>query len=561
MIDELAISSLGVIEQARLELSPGLTVVTGETGAGKTLVVTALQLLVGARADSSLVRHGEQAAHVEARFVPAPDGAGEWSDGEDELVVHRELRTEGRSRVRLGGRLATVGALEELLGPVVEVHAQDEHVQLRRPEVQRALLDRFAGPEQLAAVAAHRAAHSALHAARRERERLEGDARERLRLAERLRHEVDEIDAAGLDPEVDDGIDTELDVLEHAEDLVAGAHAAAAALGSDGAGEPIGVAVETLRRLPVADAELEELGARVRGLAAEAADVASSLRLHAEVLDLDPSRLERLRARRRQLRELFRRYGADVAAVLAHAEQARAELEELEQLESDREGLDARIEELRDVAAGTAAVVTSGREAAAGTLAAAVDGHLADLGMPHARFSVALEPLDAPGAEGAERVAYLLAPNPGLPPAPVDRAASGGERSRVALAVEVALADVEGAQVLVFDEVDAGIGGATALAVGEKLRTLAHGGQGRQVLCVTHLAQLAAYADVHHVVDKSVVDGRTVTKVRRVADQERVGDVARMLGGDAGGEAGRAHARSLLERAGVVGSAPEQGAA
>jgi DNA repair protein RecN (Recombination protein N) len=552
VIDELAIEHLGVIEAARLELAPGLTVVTGETGAGKTLVVTALQLLLGARADSGLVRHGSEAAHVEARFTPAPPGAQDWlDDGSNELVVHREVRAEGRSRVRVGGRLATVGTLSEVLGPVVEVHAQDAHASLRRPEVQRALLDRFAGPAHLDDLAAHRELHAQLVAVVRRREELAGDERERLRTVDRLRYEVSEIEAAGLDPEVDGRLPAELAVHEHAEELVAALHGAAEAVGSEGAGEPLGVAVGALRRLPVADETLDRLRERAESLAAESADLAVELRGHAEDLDLDPGHLAQLRARERRLQELFRRYGDDVPAVLAHGATAADDLARLEALEADRDGLDGRVAELGERATATAATVTAGRRRAAADLATAVDGHLADLGMPHASFIVEVAPGEL-GHDGADRVRYLLAANPGEPPAAVDRAASGGERSRVALAIEVALADVEGADVLVFDEVDAGIGGATALAVGEKLRRLAHGAHPRQVLCVTHLAQLAAYADVHHVVEKQVVDGRTTTRVRRVAEEQRVAEVARMLGGDPDGDAGRAHAATLLERAGVA---------
>lgn len=548
MIEELQIRSLGVIEDASLDLSPGLTVVTGETGAGKTMLVTALQLLLGARAEQGLVRHGEQGAWVAARVRPVPASAGSWT-ADDELVVERELRAEGRSRARIGGRLAPVGALAEALGDHVEVHAQGEHARLARPAAQRVLLDRFAGAAHATALERHAETVRAWRDARDRLDRLEEDARERQRTLDRLRHELDEIEQVAPDPATDGDLDEQLAVLEHAEELALAAERAATAMSSDGVGSPLGEATDALRRLPASDPVLDDAAGRVLAIAEEARDLTATLRARAEELGADPARLETLRARRRRLGELFRRYGADVPAVLAHAEEAAKRLTALEDEEADAGSLVTQVESLRDRATETAATVSAGRQRAATALTTAVDERLSQLGMPHARFHVELEPTDL-SAQGVERVAFLLAANPGEPPASLQRAASGGERSRVALAVEVALADVEGAGVLVFDEVDAGIGGATAMAVGEQLRALAHTGAARQVLCVTHLAQLAAFADVHHRVTKQVVDGRTTTTVTRVTDDRRAAELARMLGGDASDEAGLAHARTLLARAG-----------
>ncbi|MFT4745134.1 MAG: DNA repair protein RecN (Recombination protein N) [Nitriliruptoraceae bacterium] len=547
MIDELQIRSLGVIEEATLELSPGLTVVTGETGAGKTMVVTALQLLLGARAPTGLVRHGAAGAWVAARFVPVPESAREWTD-EDELVVERELRTEGRSRARIGGRLAPVGALADAVGPHVEVHGQGEHARLARPREQRALLDRFAGDAHHAALQAHRAAHAALLEARDRRTGLHDDARERQRTIDRLRHELAEIESVAPDADADAGLGGRLAVLEHAEELAAAAHRAAEAIGSDGAGEALGEALDALRRLPAADPVLDAAHERIVAVVEEARDIAGTLRGYVHDLDADPEELELLRARQRELQELFRRYGVDVTAVLDHGASAAKQLMELEDADADADALDQRVIELGAAAVASAAHVTQGRRAAARRLEAAVDGLLGELGMPHATFLVELASSEL-SSHGGEQIAFLLAANPGEPPASLERAASGGERSRVALAIEVALADAEGASVLVFDEVDAGIGGATAMAVGEQLARLARTGAGRQVLCVTHLAQLAAFADVHHVVTKQVVGERTVTTVRRIADDARAAELSRMLGGDAGGDAGLAHAAAMLEEA------------
>jgi DNA repair protein RecN (Recombination protein N) len=551
VIDELHIRGLGVIEDASLRLAPGLTVVTGETGAGKTMLVTALELLLGARADSGLVRSGADAALAEAVIAPPPAEAADWvGEGDEELVVSREIPADGRSRARIGGRLAPVSALAEVLGRHVEVHAQHEHVRLTRPEVQRQLLDRYAGDPHGRTLAAYREAHTAWRELTRRRDRLEADARERARELDRLRFEVAEIDAAQLDPDADEDLGRELELLAHAEEVQLAAATAAGALGSEGAQEPLGVAVDALRRLAVDDATLDELRGRADALAAEASELAADVRAFGEATEADPHRLAALQERQALVRQLTRKYGADVSAVLAYADEARMRLEALEAEEADAGDLDRQLVDAEERLRGLAEDVRRGRRTAAGRLAEVVDGHLADLAMPHGRFQVEVEPLDDGEltADGGDRVTFLLAPNPGEPARPLAQASSGGERSRVSLAVEVALADIDDASVLVFDEVDAGIGGATAMAVGEKLARLAAGGAGRarQVLCVTHLAQLAAFADVHHVVEKGLRDGRTVTTTRQVAADDRVPELSRMLGGDAAATAGLEHARELL---------------
>ena len=555
MLEELHIRGLGVIEDATLRFAPGLTVVTGETGAGKTMLVTALELLLGARADSGLVRAGTAVALAEAVVAPVPAEAAPWADPDDDvLIVSREVPADGRSRARIAGRLAPVSALDEVLGRFVEVHAQHEHVRLQRAEVQRRLLDRYAGEPHARTLDAYRHAHERWRELLSRRDRLAADARERARELDRLRFEVAEIDRAELDTEVDEALDREVDRLAHAEELRTAAATAAAALGSDGAQEPVGVAVEALRRLAVADPALDELRERLTGLTAELSELALDVRAYGEDVAADPARLEELNERKRLVTGLRRKYGADVASVLAYADEARDRLATLERDEADVDDLGARVAAAHEEAQRLAAQVREGRRTAAERLAEVVDGHLADLGMPHARTAIAVTvlPDDDLTADGGDRVAFLLAPNPGEPARPIAQAASGGERSRMALAIEVALADVDDAQVLVFDEVDAGIGGATAMAVGEKLARLAAGtggGVARQVLCVTHLAQLAAFADVHHVVEKGLAGGRTVTTTRHVADEDRVAELARMLGGDPTATAGTEHARELLRTA------------
>jgi DNA repair protein RecN (Recombination protein N) len=558
VIEELHIRGLGVIEDATLRLAPGLTVVSGETGAGKTMLVTALSLLLGARADATLVRTGAPAAFVDAVVSPPPPEAEGWiGEDDDHLIVSREIPADGRSRARVAGRLAPVSALAEVLGRHVEVHAQHEHVRLSRPEVQRGLVDRYAGDPHARVLATYRERYATWRELLDRRNRLHADARERARELDRLRFEVDEIDTAELDPELDDQLDRALERLANADELERGAAIASAALGSDGAQEPLGVAVDALRRLPVDDPELDRLRSRLEGVVAETAELAVDVRAYGEAVDADPARLAELQERKRLVASLTRKYGIDVPAVLMWADEARARLLELEAEEQDADALDDRLAEAHAGVLAAAEDLRRGRRAASDVLADVVDGHLAELGMPHARFSVSVEPLppDELAASGGDRVTFLLAPNPGEPARAIAQAASGGERSRVSLAIEVALADVDDARVLVFDEVDAGIGGATAMAVGRKLARLAagEGDRRRQVLCVTHLAQLAAFADVHHVVEKGLTAGRTVTTARQIAETERVAELSRMLGGDATAEAGLEHARELLEQARATG--------
>lgn len=568
MIEELHIRALGVIEDVSLRLAPGLTVVTGETGAGKTLLVTALGLLLGGRGSGDLVRAGAEAALVEALVaVPAaltagrPDataGAEAATDGpgwelaeEGVLALVREVPRDGRSRVRVGGRLGTVGTLRDLLGPHVELHGQDEHRRIERPAVQRRLLDRTAGADHAAALTAYATAHARWQEVRRRRELLATDARERTRRREQLRAERDEIAAVGIDPERDGRIDSDLDRLIHADELGAALATAAAELGADGAGDALGRAAAALRRLPAEDRELAALVDRVGALVREASELAADLASVAGDVEADPARLEALQLRKRDLTALMRRFGATPADVLAHHDAVAAELADLEALEADADGLEAAESDALAEVMAAGAVVTAGRTAAAERLEVQVAGHLADLGLGHAALHVEVRPAPGqPGPEGLDEVRFLLAANPGEPAVPLGDGASGGERSRVALALEVALAEVDDAAVLVFDEVDAGVGGTTALAIGEKLARLAGGGpRSRQILCVTHLAQVAAFADVHHVVEKEVRDGRTVTVVREVAEADRVRELSRMLGGEATAEKGLEHAAGLLEAA------------
>jgi len=587
VIEELHIRSLGVIEDVSLQLAPGLTVVTGETGAGKTMLVTALELLLGARASADLVRTGSDAAHIEAvlavptdhvrqddqgratRRAQDPDSAVDasehaadvaevdeqdhWTAAEDGLlIVGRELSASGRSKARIGGRLVPVSGLSSLLSGHVEVHGQHEHVRLERSDVQRALLDRFAGGEHLERLAAYRAAYRSWRALVARRAAVVSGVQERARRIDQLESEIAAIGALSIDLGRDVDIAAELDVRMNAEELRRQAEAARSALSEGAAADGIAAALVALRRLPVQDATLQELEVRVTSVSRELGELVVDLAAYASSVEVDEEELDRLQARRRDLDGLRRRFGPELDDVLAHAEAAQRELAELLELDADAQGLDAQVAAALAEARTRGERLGASRRQAAEELASLVGTHLADLALAHATVEIRVEMRDGaePGPEGLDEVDFLLAANPGERPARLGAGASGGERSRVALAIEVALAEVDDAAVLVFDEVDAGIGGSTAIAVGQKLARLASSGpRPRQVLCVTHLAQVAAFADVHHVVEKQVRDGRTVTTVRRVADEGRVEELSRMLGGEATAEAGLDHARRLLEAA------------
>jgi len=556
MLEALRIRDLGVIDEAELTFGPGLNVLTGETGAGKTMIVHALELLLGRRADADQVRHGAASALVEGCIRPVPPSAAEWAE-DGELIVAREVSAAGegsRSRARVNGRMAPVSTLAEIAGACVDVHGQHESVRLADPQMQRDLLDRSGGAAVRRALEAYRAAWQAWTDERAERERLSGDARERARERDRLRFELDEIASAAPEPGESGRLAAELSRLEHAEGLLAAAGAAGDALGAEGAARDLlGTAQAALRPAGGLDPGLDALAARVEAAAAEIQDLVMDLRGYAEGLELDPVRLESLRERHALLAELTWKYGpqeqprgtVDTDAVLQAAAAFAQELARLDDEAARASASDGRLAELEAAVRALGAELRAARAAAATRLCATVEGHLAELAMPGARLDVALEPAE-PGPHGTERIVFSLAANPGEPSLPLARAASGGERSRVALAVRLALADADDTPVLVFDEVDAGIGGAVAQAVGRKLAELA---RGRQVLCVTHLAQLAAFADVHFTVDKTQRGGRTVATVRALDEESRVVELSRMLSGSPDSELAAGHAAELRQAA------------
>jgi DNA repair protein RecN (Recombination protein N) len=568
MLGELRIRDLGVIDDARLEVSPGLNVLTGETGAGKTMVVDALTLLLGERADPGAVRAGRTAALVEGRLAVGGDGevaaalaAAGVADEDGEVVVARQVLAEGRSRAQLQGRMATVAAIAEVVRPLVEVHGQHEFQRLLRPAVQRELLDRFAGDKVLALREEFGTGWRRLRAVERELAELAARARDRSREAELLRYQLEEIEAAGVRVGELDELDAEAERLTNAESLREAAVLAWQLLEGEedaGAATALGAAARTVSGPGRHDEALGELAERAAGLAAEVADLASSLRAYAEGVLADPERLDAVQSRIAQLRDLLRKYGDDEAAVLANAERAAARLAEIEGGAVRSEALEAEAAALRSRLAEVGGSLSARRAQAAAELARAVQAELRDLAMPNAELRMLVEQDEDPsglevagrrlaaGEEGLDRVEIQLSANPGLPMRPLAKAASGGELSRVMLALRVVLAGVDRTPTLVFDEVDAGVGGRTAAAVGRRLAVLA---RHHQVLVVTHLPQIAAWADRHFVVEKRSDGAQTSTAVHTLDADGRITELSRMLSGMEGSGLARAHAEELLAAA------------
>jgi DNA repair protein RecN (Recombination protein N) len=528
VLTELHIENLGVLDRLDLALGPGLTAVTGETGAGKTMLVEALELLVGGRADASIVRPGAAEARVDGRFVVGEE--------KDDLVLTRVVPAEGRSRAYVDGRPATAAALAELAAGIVDLHGQHSHQSLLGVAAQRNALDRFGGID-LTPLQATRARLTELDA---ELATLGGDERARAREIDLLRFQADEIESARLDDAGEErALEDEEDVLADAVDhRQAGAEAHAILADDGGARDALAAALAAIAgRAPYRDA-----GDRTAALLAELDDVIGEVRRVADGIEEDPARLAEVRQRRQLLRDLCRKYGDDVAEVIRFGAGVGARLAELDGYEQRAAELDAARRDAIGAERAAARAVGEARRAAAPRLVAAVTERLRRLAMPHAEVAVEVgeHPDDHPG----DTVRFLLAANPGAPLLPLSRVASGGELARTMLALRLVLSDdaTSSPTTLVFDEVDAGIGGATAIAVGEALAEVA---ARHQVLVVTHLAQVAARAACHVVVTKHVARNVTTATAQLVVDDDRVDEVARMLSGT-DGDAARRHALELL---------------
>ncbi len=554
MLCELRVENLLLIERAELRLAPGLNVLTGETGAGKTVLAHALDLLLGGRAKPGVVRPGAAEAYVEGVFELPAALRGELGErlpaDAEEVVLARRIGADGRTRALVNGRSATVGDLRELAQPLITFYGQHEHRRLTLAAAQLDVLDGFCGEAQLA----RRSKVAAAHASAREAEAALAELRDLAGAREReldlLDFELAEIEAADPSEEEALALRAERERLRHVEALRGAALGAAEAAGADESGiaSLLSFAGRGLLGARDIDPALDALGERWQALALETGDLARELRAYADGLDAEPGRLDAVEERLAVLERLERKHGGTIAGALAHAETCRARRAELAGAEVAIESATARLEQARAALAAGAGALRKARAAAAPKLSRAVRARLDDLAMKGAAFEIELTERE-PGPAGADTVEFLIAPNPGVPAGPLRETASGGELSRVMLALMgVAAQGAGGGQTLVFDEVDAGIGGQTARAVGDQLRDLA---AGRQVICITHLPQVASLAARHFSIAKDLSRTPAQTTVTELRDGEVVSELARMLGADdddADGAA-RRHAEELLRAA------------
>jgi DNA repair protein RecN (Recombination protein N) len=543
VLRELHISGLGVIDDLELELHPGLNVLTGETGAGKTMVTIGLSLALGGRGAASLVRPGARAAGAQARFDATPaviDGG--WAE-EGEVVLARQVTADGRSVARIGGQLAPVSALAELGSGLVEMHGQHQGLRLLATAAQTGFLDRFAGAGHLALVAELEAVARRLRAVRTRLEELHEGAREREREADLLAYQVREIRAANPAPGERATLEVEEGRLAHAERLLElSARAEASLSGEEAGADALRSAAAALRAAADLDPSAGGFAARAAELSEVAGELARDVRGYGERLQLDPGRLEDVRQRIGVLRDLERKYGADEAEVLAFVERAASRLVELGSAEDASAELSAELEEAQARLGDLAARVSRGRRAAAPELARALVAELEELGMEGARAEVSLVELPEIGPSGGERAEFLFAGGTAQALLPLAKVASGGELSRTMLACRSVMVDLDDVPTLVFDEVDAGIGGRAATAVGRRLSRL---GARRQVIVVTHLPQIASFADRHVRVEKR----RGTATVQVLDDRGRVEELSRMLSGLPESVSASVHAEELLAQA------------
>ncbi|MFL5827700.1 MAG: DNA repair protein RecN [Thermoleophilaceae bacterium] len=559
MLLELRIENLLLIERAELRLGSGLNAITGETGAGKTMLAQALDLLLGGKPKTGIVRPGAGEAYVEGVFSVPPglldepalaDLRERLPEEDEEIVLSRRVGADGRTRAFVQGRSAGASDLRELGGRLVAFYGQHEHRRLAVASAQLEILDGFCGDKHLAERAALAEAHARVTALERELEELRARAGASDRERDLLAYELEEIDELGPSEDEKSGLLGERERLRRLDALREASGAGAEALAPEDS-EGLGVGgllaqVEQLADgLQGVDPALDSLAERLRALRIEADDLGAELRRYESGLEGEPGRLEQVEERLTIYDRLERKHGGTVEAVLEHARRCREALERLDDVDDSLERIEADLARARRDEDERAEKVSRGRVKAAPKLAERVLGELSELAMDGASFEVRLEPRDVRARTGDERVELLIAPNPGVPAQPLRETASGGETSRVMLAL-MSVASSGGAETLVFDEVDAGVGGQTARVVGEKLRALA---AGRQVLCITHLPQIASLAEHHFRIEKSAEGELARTSVEPLADEAVLEELCRMLGADASDAGARRHAEELLAAA------------
>jgi DNA repair protein RecN (Recombination protein N) len=554
VLHELRVENLLLIERAELRLGPGLNALTGETGAGKTVLAHALDLLLGGKPRAGIVRPGASEAYVEGVFaLPAAlrdTLADRLPEDADELVLARRVSAEGRTRAYLGGRSATAADLAEIGGALLSFYGQHEHRRLTLAGAQLEILDGFCGSDQTARRQAFAAAYARERSLREDLEALRARAGARDRELDLLEWELEEIDRADPSEAEEELLLAERERLRHTTALLSAAGGAAAALtgdeaGGEGAAVALAGAARGLEATRGVDPALDALADRAQALAVEADDLAGELRRYGEAVEAPPGRLDEVEERLTLLDRLKRKHGGTIAAVLTHASECRRRRDELAGAEEALGAGEQRLREVRAELSDRAETLRAARREAAGALAEAVIERLSALAMEGASFEARLSRRDGYGPSGGDEVEFLIAPNPGVPAGPLRETASGGELSRVMLAL-MGVAAEAGPMTLVFDEVDAGIGGQTARAVGEQLKALA---AGRQIICITHLPQIASLADRHFTIVKDTTGATARTTVTRLDRREVVGELVRMLGAEDGDAAARRHARELLKAA------------
>jgi DNA repair protein RecN (Recombination protein N) len=554
---ELRIENLLLIERAELRLGPGLNAITGETGAGKTILAHSFDLLMGGKARPQIVRPGAPEAYVEGVFE-LPDGllddpelaeiAERLPEQSSELPVGRRVSASGRTSAFLAGRSASAADLQLLGSRLLAFYGQHEHRKLTLASAQLETLDGFAGDQHLERRRAYREAHGEVLRIERELARIREREGARERDLDILRYELEEIEAVKPEPAEEADLVPERDRLRHAEALRGAAAEALAALSGDdaGANEALGAAESALTARDGVDPELDRLAESAKGLRLELQELAGELRDYAEGIEAEPGRLEQLEERLDALERLKRKHGGSIESVLAHAEHCRNEIDAIEGAGERTDELEAELSEALKRRTDLGAQLSQVRAKAARRLEKRVAAELEQLAMEGAKLEVSLEPHpEGFGPLGQERVTFRAATNPGMPIAPLRDAASGGELSRLMLAL-AGQGAAGGGATYVFDEIDAGIGGNTARAMGERLLDL---GAERQVLCITHLPQVASLAQTHFRIEKSIAGGQATATVERVDGDELVAEIVRMLGGNDGDEAANRHARKLLKAA------------
>jgi DNA repair protein RecN (Recombination protein N) len=559
MLLELRIENLLLIERAELRLEPGLNAITGETGAGKTILAHSFDLLMGGRARDGVVRPGASEAYVEGVFeLPAgllndpelAEIAERLPEGGTELVIGRRVSATGRTSAFLAGRSASAPDLQALGSRLLAFYGQHEHRKLTLSSAQLETLDGFAGARHLERRRAYREAHSEVVRLERELERIRDREGARVRDLDLLRYELDEIVEAQPEAAEEAELAADRERLRHAESLRGAAAGALAAVSGDGeaggAAEAMASAEAVLTARDGVDPALDALAETARGLRLELQELAAELRGYAEGIEAEPGRLEQVEERLEAIDRLKRKHGGSIESVLAHADHCRAEIDAIEGSGELTERLEAELAEAMRTRTDLAGGLSEVRAKAARRLEKRIAKELDQLAMTGATLEVSLDPHpDGFGALGQERVTFRVATNPGMPVSPLREAASGGELSRLMLALAGEGAP-GGAATYVFDEIDAGIGGNTARAVGERLRAL---GEERQVLCITHLPQVASMAQTHFRIEKGIEGGQATAMVERVDGDELVAEIVRMLGGGEGDEAADRHARELLKAA------------